>query len=261
MDAKTAERVYNSVEFRERVTLGVLVTMTGGCMDAYSYLTQGKVFATGQTGNCVLLAIRMAELDLAGMAHYLAPILAFLVGIVFSKWAEDNVHRRNHYRMQRFVLVTQAAAFVVLSLLPDEIPELLVNSVISFLAALLFENFRKFGSSSSYSSIFNTGNLRSFAETFYEGVVRHDAGRRRLSLRYLAIVGSFLAGAVLVAVGAGYLGAACGWIVSVISLVALCFVTDVGAEVRSTRRRIEELQRLEAAAEEVGEEFRDVEGK
>lgn len=254
MDARTAERVYNSVEFRERATLGALATMTSGCMDAYSYLTQGKVFATGQTGNCVLLAIHAAQLDLPGVAHYLAPISSFLVGTFFSKWAEDAINRRNHFRMQRKVLVVQAIVFVILSLLPDEIPDLLVNSVISFLAALLFENFRKFGSKSTYSSIFCTGNLRSFAETLYEGVAHHDRHQRHRSARYLGIVGAFLLGAAIVTVGAGFMGAACGWIVSVLSLVALPFVTDVSTEVERTREKIEAMQQLEAEVDELVDE-------
>lgn len=251
MDARTAERVYNSVEFRETAALGALATMTSGCMDAYSYLTQGKVFATGQTGNCVLLAIHAAELDLPGVAHYLAPISAFLVGTFFSKWAEDTINRRDHFRMQRRVLVAQAIVFVVLSVLPDEIPDLLVNSVISFLAALLFENFRKFGSSSTYSSIFCTGNLRSFAETLYEGVAHRNRHQRHRSLRYLGIVGAFLLGAVVVTVGAHFMGAACGWIVSVLSLVALHFVTDISTELERTRKQVEAEIGLEDEVDEI----------
>lgn len=261
MDARTAERVYNSVEFRERATLGALATMTAGCMDAYSYLTQGKVFATGQTGNCVLLAIHAAQLDWAGVAHYLAPISAFLVGTFFSKWAEDTISRRNHFRMQRSVLAVQAAVFVVLSLLPDEIPDLLVNSVISFLAALLFENFRKFGSKSTYSSIFCTGNLRSFAETLYEGVARHDRHQRHRSARYIGIVGAFLLGAAIVTLGTSLMGAACGWIVSALSLVAIHFVTDVGTEVERTRERVEALEELEAEANELVDEAEEEMGE
>lgn len=252
MDAETAERVYQSVEFRERAALGALATMTAGCMDAYSYLTQGKVFATGQTGNCVLLAIHAAELDLPGVAHYLAPISSFFVGILVSKWVENRIHRRNHFSMQRWVLVVQASVFVVLSLLPDEVPDLLVNSVISLMAAFLFENFRKFGSSSTYSSIFCTGNLRSFAETLYEGTVHHNAFQRRRSLRYLGIVCAFLLGAVMVTVGTQFMGAACGWIVSVLSLVAIHFVTDLNEELENARERVESLQELE---EEVVEEI------
>ena len=37
------------------VRLGLTVICAGGFMDAYSYLLHGQVFATGQTGNIVLL--------------------------------------------------------------------------------------------------------------------------------------------------------------------------------------------------------------
>lgn len=262
MDARTAERVYQSVEFRERAALGALATMTAGCMDAYSYLTQGKVFATGQTGNCVLLAIHAADLDLPGVAHYLAPIASFFVGVLVSKWVENKIHRRNHFSMQRWVLMVQATVFVVLSVLPQEVPDLLVNSVISLMAAFLFENFRKFGSASTYSSIFCTGNLRSFAETLYEGTVHHNAHQRKRSLRYLGIVCAFLLGAAIVTVGTHLMGAACGWIVSVFSIVAIHFVTDLNEELENARQRVEALQELEDdVVEEIEEAAEEATGE
>ena len=67
---------------RERTALGLVVICAGGLMDAYSYLMRGGVFATGQTGNVVLLAIHLAQLDWLGVARYLAPIIAFVIGIL-----------------------------------------------------------------------------------------------------------------------------------------------------------------------------------
>ncbi len=256
MDALTAEKVYQSVEFRERTLLGILVTMTGGCMDAYSYLTQGKVFATGQTGNGVLFAVHLAQLDAPGVVHYLVPITSFLVGILFSKWAVDRLHHRDHFKMQRFVLYLEIVVFLALCVIPEEVPELAVNSVISFTAAMLFENFRKFGASSAYSSIFCTGNLRSFAENLYEAVAHHRPGAARRAVSYLSIVGAFLLGAVVVAIGSSFMGYRCGWIVSIIAFVATRFITNVRTEVENTRREVEALQRIE---EEVEEEIEELE--
>ena len=48
---------------KERTALGIVVTCAGGLMDAYSYLMHGEVFANGQTGNVVLLVLRLSEAD------------------------------------------------------------------------------------------------------------------------------------------------------------------------------------------------------
>ena len=95
--------------------------------------------------------------------------------------------RVEHVRMQRYVLLFEAVAFAVLAALPPEVPDLFVNSMISLFAAVTFENFRTFGTSSAYASVFCTGNLRSFAETLYDGLSGHnynELGREKLEQAY-----------------------------------------------------------------------------
>ena len=56
----------DSIEKRqmsESVLVGSLLVLTGGFLDAYSYLCRGEVFANAQTGNIVLLGIQIAEGD------------------------------------------------------------------------------------------------------------------------------------------------------------------------------------------------------
>ena len=39
----------------ESLAVGFLLALTGGLLDAYSYLNRGEVFATAETGNIVLM--------------------------------------------------------------------------------------------------------------------------------------------------------------------------------------------------------------
>ena len=50
-----------TVQMSEAYSLGALLTVGGGFLDAYTYFTRGGVFSNAQTGNLVLLAIRLAE--------------------------------------------------------------------------------------------------------------------------------------------------------------------------------------------------------
>ena len=63
-----------------------MLAVAGGFLDAYTYLCRGQVFANAQTGNMVLLAIRLAEGSWAQAFHYLMPILAFALGILWRRW-------------------------------------------------------------------------------------------------------------------------------------------------------------------------------
>ena len=42
------------VQISESIELGILLALSGGFMDAYSYIGRGGVFANAQTGNMLL---------------------------------------------------------------------------------------------------------------------------------------------------------------------------------------------------------------
>lgn len=177
------------------VKLGLTVICAGGFMDAYSYLLHGHVFATGQTGNVVQLTIRTAGGDWLGALGCLASILSCAVGIFFSMHLLHGFHGGNRYRTQRWVAALEVLVFAALALVPEGVPDLPVNCVVSFCAALAFENFRSFGTKSTYSSIFCTGNIRSFAETLYLGLVNGERHELHRAERYAALILAFALGA------------------------------------------------------------------
>lgn len=45
----------------ESTVFGALLTMAAGCIDAHSYLLHGQVFAGLQTGNLILLGVRLGQ--------------------------------------------------------------------------------------------------------------------------------------------------------------------------------------------------------
>ena len=223
------KRVAAGVVARERIELGLTVICAGGLMDAYSYLTRGHVFATGQTGNVVLFAINLAEFNWPMVARYLAPITAFVLGIILSKHVLAQVHAGDHFRMQRWVIMLEAIAFALIALIPPEVSDLVVNLAISLCAAVSLENFKTFGTSSAYASIFCSGNIRSFAETLYDGLFRYDTHEFHRSMCYLALVGSFSMGVIcgyfLIAAVGQYAALA----ISATFIVARHFVEDLNS--------------------------------
>lgn len=59
--------------------LDALLTMSGGFMDAYSYLYRNHVFANAQTGNILLLGVSLSEQDYTKALHYFCPVIAFFI--------------------------------------------------------------------------------------------------------------------------------------------------------------------------------------
>lgn len=211
------------------VRLGLTVICAGGFMDAYSYLLHGQVFATGQTGNIVLLCMNLAEGTWLGVLRYLVSILAFVLGVMLSRHVLVRVHGRATHRMQRWVAVFEAVAFAAIALLPSWSPNLLANSAISFCAAISYENFRQFGTKSAYASVFCTGNLRSLGETLYDGLFEGDRHELHRSARYAALIASFCTGAVACKLLIDLTGQYSCLAISALFLLSLRFISEPGA--------------------------------
>ena len=74
----------HSMQISESIGLGTILALSGGFMDAYSYIERGKVFANAQTGNMLLFGVNLSEGNYQTMLNYLFPVLAFALGIARS---------------------------------------------------------------------------------------------------------------------------------------------------------------------------------
>ena len=88
-----------------------------------------------------------------------------------------------------------------------------------------YENFRKFGTRSAYSSVFCSGNLRSLGETLYEGLVCGDSHELHRAARYAGLVVSFCVGAALCCLLIGVVGKYASLAMSALFLLSTRFVT------------------------------------
>ena len=128
----------------ETLPVGLLLALTGGLLDGYSYLNRGQVFATAETGNIVLMGINLAQGQLAQALHYLLPILAFALGVLAAELLRRRFggNTRLHWRLP--LLLAECGAILLVSCLPCGPLDPMANIVISFTSALQVESFRKF---------------------------------------------------------------------------------------------------------------------
>ena len=64
----------------QSLLVACLLSMSGGFLDAFTWLSLGGVFANSQTGNVVFLGMNAALGNWHEAAHHVPPILAFLAG-------------------------------------------------------------------------------------------------------------------------------------------------------------------------------------
>lgn len=185
-----------TVQMSEAYSLGALLTVGGGFLDAYTYFTRGGVFSNAQTGNLVLLAIRLAEGDLTALPRYLPPILAFALGVVAAELVRDRYRASHALHWRQAVVALEALILLATAFLPQGPWDAAVNAAVSFVCAMQVEAFRKIRGN-ALATTMCTGNLRSGTELLYHGLRDRDPAALRRSLQYYGIILCFLAGGAL----------------------------------------------------------------
>lgn len=177
----------------ESFFLGGLLAMVGGFLDAYTYLVRGGVFANAQTGNIVLLAIRLAEGAWGKAAIYLIPVLTYALGVLLA----DGLRRlRLGLHWRQLAVGLEVLVLLGTALVPAGAGNAAVNILISFVCAVQTESFRKV-EGDAMATTMCTGNLRSASAFLATFLAQRDTTALSRSLRYFAVIGFFILGATL----------------------------------------------------------------
>jgi uncharacterized membrane protein YoaK (UPF0700 family) len=186
--------------------VGLLLALVGGYLDAYTYVSRGGVFANAQTGNMVLLAVRLLDGEAGRAISYLIPILAFAAG-VFVAEAIRRAHRdaaRFHWRQT--VLLIEAATLLAVAFVPAS-GDWLANVAVAFVSSLQVQSFRKLNGN-PYATTMCTGNLRSASELLSRYALEGDRTALRGALTYLPVIALFIVGAGVGALASRAMGMA-----------------------------------------------------
>lgn len=154
------------IQVSESFLLCALLTMTGGFLDVYTYITRGHVFANAQTGNVVLLGLNLAEGNIKEVAFYLFPIIAFALGILFTEWIRAKFKEYDLLHWRQIVVFFEALLLFFPAFMASGMWDTAVNILVSFVCAVQVESFRKVNGH-SVATTMCTGNLRSATEQIF----------------------------------------------------------------------------------------------
>lgn len=178
-------------QMSESYLVGALLAVVGGFLDAYTYISRGKVFANAQTGNIVLMGLNFSQGNLSSTFHYMLPILAFVVGVVLSESIKGRFRQNSVIHWRQIVVAIEALVLTAVAFVPKGSTDPIVNAAVSFVCALQFECFRK------YTTTMCTGNLRSATEQLF--IYKNTKNVQALtdSMQSYGIILFFIIGVVL----------------------------------------------------------------
>ena len=159
-----------------------LLSMTGGFLDAFTWLSLGGVFASSQTGNVVFLGIDAMSGQWRQATHHLLPLAAFLLGASLAI----------RLKAPLLCLAGEIVCLVAVMLLLHRVPDMITILGISFGAALQSASFRQV-ERWKYLSVTVTGNmLRALDQSVASD---RDAARGTAVMLLLCLM--FLSGAAI----------------------------------------------------------------
>jgi len=179
----------------ESLPVAIVLTLSGGLMDAYSYLCRDHVFANAQTGNLLLLGINLSTGNYACVLRYLLPVLAFAFGIAVSEIVRHGFRNRKHFHWRQVTLLAEAVMLITVANIPQTL-NLLANSLISFACGMQVESFRKVNGS-GVATTMCIGNLRAATQAMCDFCFGKNKEAVKNGLLYFGIIATFVTGAVI----------------------------------------------------------------
>lgn len=205
-------------QMSENFILGIMLAVTGGFLDAYTYITRGGVFANAQTGNIVLMGINLANGDFQRVFHYIVPILAFALGILLSEIIKSKLKQAQHMHWRQIIVLAEIIILALCGFIPDGKGNTAVNVMVSFVCSLQVESFRVINGN-TVATTMCTGNLRSGTELLFLGINKKNKQIALRSLTYYGINLFFVVGAVVGAIATKFLDVKSIFIASVLLVI------------------------------------------
>lgn len=181
-------------QMSESLLLGALLAVTGGYLDAYTYISRDGVFANAQTGNIVLLGINLFQGDFSKVLHYLIPIAAFALGIIICESIKSRLKESNKFHWRQLIILLEIIILAIAAFIPSGPANIAVNTMISFVCSLQTGSFRIINGN-AIATTMCTGNLRSGTQQLFLAVKNKNRKNLKNSLSYYSIILFFTIGA------------------------------------------------------------------
>lgn len=184
-----------SQQVSESFQLAILLTLSGGFMDAYSYLCRDHVFANAQTGNILLFGINLSIGNFIFALRYLFPIISFAFGISVAEIIRHRFKNGKHFHWRQLTVLAEAIILLVVAFIPQNL-NLLANSLTSFACGAQVESFRKINGS-GIATTMCIGNLRSATQSLCDYSFTKNEKSKKNGFLYFSIIGIFVVGSVI----------------------------------------------------------------
>ena len=179
----------------ESLQIMFILTLIGGFLDSYSYVTRGGVFAFAQTGNLVLLSINICYGNLDKIVSYVMPIIAFILGTTLVRIFEKKHKYMKIVHWRQVIIVFEGIILALVGFIPENLNKL-ACLLISFVCAMQIEAFRRFNGVDLMTTMC-TGNLKKATDKLIDYLYTKDNNLLKASFTTYSAILIFILGCII----------------------------------------------------------------
>lgn len=153
------DHVTHQAQMSEAFFLSMILAVSGGFQDAYTYMVRDHVYANAQTGNVVLMSTNLIQGNWATALRYLLPLISFALGVILAEYLHIHFQNRGKLHWRQEVVAVECAIMVAVGFMPQRL-NMLANCLVSLACAMQVQSFRTVHGY-GYASTMCIGNLRS----------------------------------------------------------------------------------------------------
>lgn len=180
----------------ERPMFMMIITIVGGYMNGYTYITRHNILSNMHTANMSKLGINIALGQWQDALSYFIPIVACILGATFSELIRTLLIRhkfRGDWR--KLALVLEAIALFFIGLLPTSFPDIIVTNLVSFFMGYQLCLFRDC-IGIAFNTTICTGNIRNVGQLLYNASDEKSKDSIRKLIIFTCLTFSFALGAI-----------------------------------------------------------------
>ncbi|WP_395151016.1 YoaK family protein [uncultured Allofournierella sp.] len=193
------EQQLQRVESSEALRVAMLLGLSGGFLEVYTYLNRGAVFANAQTGNLALLAMHTVQREWAQALDYLVPIVSFTLGIVITRMVRARGKQKpgRYLHWRQWILLAELTVLWGVGFIPQsEGWNRVANICVAFVCSLQYGAFRRIHGQ-AFATIMCTGNLRSGTEELWQFFATRQKQHLYHALNFYGGILAFMVGAAI----------------------------------------------------------------
>lgn len=174
----------------------LILTFTGGFINAYTYVLHGGYLATMNTGNMARIGLAISAGNMSETPPYFMSIAANALGAMLAYIGRERLASYLKTRWRKLCMVSEAIVFICIAMLPSSFPNMPINFLVSIMSGFQLATFTTVHGNAVATTI-ASGNVRFVGENLGKTILHPSKENFMNMMTYVFVMSMFIFGALI----------------------------------------------------------------